>query len=282
MRLLTDALEAHWCAVLFLYVSSPSGGLRASQLSCRNSFRECGRSLAESWPVAHRADALWYHAPNICENVRVERASAGQAVVVASMEPAGYYPCLDNPAFMGMFDLEMSYRMRVRITPCTSLLLRLLAAKAGRALVQNMSTLSIPAVQCTSVSCRNTLPCDMHVGTSCTVVPMHGEPGASSSCSVPGVLQSQVPVPYLREDQIAAWEGAQAPFEARANASAFVQSNCNVPSGRNVIVANLMAFTDVEVNSYGRYSGLLWRQLHAYRANVPGNCTSSHRPVLSS
>ena len=69
--------------------------------------------------VTHRADALWYHAPNICENVRVERASAGQAVVVASMEPAGYYPCLDNPAFMGMFDLEMSYRMRVRITTCT-------------------------------------------------------------------------------------------------------------------------------------------------------------------
>ena len=33
------------------------------------------------------------------------------------MEPAGYYPCLDNPAFMGMFDLEMSYRMRARTTP---------------------------------------------------------------------------------------------------------------------------------------------------------------------
>ena len=87
---------------------------------------------------------------------------------------------------------------------------------------------------------------------------MHGEPSASCSHSAPGVLQSQVPVPYLREDQIAAWEGPQAPFEARANASAFVQSNCNVPSGRNVIVANLMAFTDLEINSYGRCGGLLW------------------------
>ena len=93
---------------------------------------------------------------------------------------------------------------------------------------------------------------------------------------MPGVLQSQVPVPYLREDQIAAWEGAQAPFEARANASAFVQSNCNVPSGRNVIVGNLMAFTDIEVNSYGRYGGLLWPSLHADRADVPRNSTSSH------
>ena len=73
-----------------------------------------------------------------------------------------------------------------------------------------------------------------------------------------GVLQSQIPVPYLREDQIAAWEAPQAPFEARANASAFVQSNCNVPSGRNAIVANLMAFPDMEVNSYGRCGRLLW------------------------
>ena len=53
--------------------------------------------------------------------MRVERASAGQAVVVASMEPAGYYPCLENPAFMGMFDLEMSYRMRARTTPVHTL-----------------------------------------------------------------------------------------------------------------------------------------------------------------
>ena len=91
--------------------------LRAGELPCRTFSRGCGKSLAESRPATHRADALWYHAPNICENVRVERASAGQAVVVASMEPAGYYPCLDNPAFMGMFDLEMSYRMRARTTP---------------------------------------------------------------------------------------------------------------------------------------------------------------------
>ena len=64
--------------------------------------------------------------------------------------------------------------------------------------------------------------------------------------------QSQIPVPYLRADQIAAWEGPLAPFEARKNASAFVQSNCNVPSGRNLIVAHLMAFPDLEVNSFGK------------------------------
>ena len=67
-----------------------------------------------------------------------------------------------------------------------------------------------------------------------------------------GRAQSQIPVPYLREDHIAAWEGHQAPFGARANAAAFVQSNCNVPSGRNLIVANLLAFADLEVNSYGK------------------------------
>jgi hypothetical protein len=67
-----------------------------------------------------------------------------------------------------------------------------------------------------------------------------------------GRAQSQIPVPYLREDQIAAWEGPQAPFGARANAAAFVQSNCNVPSGRNLIVSNLLAFPDLEVNSYGK------------------------------
>ncbi|KAK9826868.1 hypothetical protein WJX81_002023 [Elliptochloris bilobata] len=153
------------------------GGFERSFTDCpwRDRHIACDFVNATDPFVWVRADALWYHAPNICEGVQVERASPGQALVVASMEPAGYYPCLDNPAFMGLFDLEMSYRLR-----------------------------------------------------------------------------SQIPVPYLREDQIAAWEGLQAPFAARANASAFVQSNCNVPSGRNAIVANLMAFSDLEVNSYGR------------------------------
>jgi len=64
--------------------------------------------------AAPRADALWYHAPNICEHVQLDRATPGQMLVVASMEPAAYYPCLDNPAFMGLFDLEMSYRMQAR------------------------------------------------------------------------------------------------------------------------------------------------------------------------
>lgn len=48
--------------------------------------------------------------------MQLDRATAGQALVVASMEPAGYYPCLDNPAFMGLFDLEMSYRLQARLT----------------------------------------------------------------------------------------------------------------------------------------------------------------------
>lgn len=115
--------------------------LRISCRTCngRKSWSEPSTShslshwLAAPQSVTHRADALWYHAPNICENVRVERASAGQAVVVASMEPAGYYPCLDNPAFMGMFDLEMSYRMRARTTPCTCSFTDCLLAKPGRA-----------------------------------------------------------------------------------------------------------------------------------------------------
>ncbi len=47
--------------------------------------------------------------------MQLDRATAGQALVVASMEPAGYYPCLDNPAFMGLFDLEMSYRLQARL-----------------------------------------------------------------------------------------------------------------------------------------------------------------------
>ena len=49
--------------------------------------------------------------------MQLDRATAGQALVVASMEPAGYYPCLDNPAFMGLFDLEMSYRLQARLPP---------------------------------------------------------------------------------------------------------------------------------------------------------------------
>ncbi len=86
-------------------------------------FCACGCSVSTPGPceesagracAAPRADALWYHAPNICEHVQLDRASPGQMLVVASMEPAAYYPCLDNPAFMGLFDLEMSYRMQVR------------------------------------------------------------------------------------------------------------------------------------------------------------------------
>jgi len=76
-------------------------------------YREYEQSASNAC-AAPRADALWYHAPNICEHVQLDRASPGQMLVVASMEPAAYYPCLDNPAFMGLFDLEMSYRMQAR------------------------------------------------------------------------------------------------------------------------------------------------------------------------
>lgn len=61
----------------------------------------------------------------------------------------------------------------------------------------------------------------------------------------------------MRTDQLAAWgrpqgAGAGLGFAERAPAATFVQSNCKVPSGRTEIVANLMAFGDVAVHSYGK------------------------------
>ena len=35
---------------------------------------------------------------------------AGQLAVVMSMESSAYYRCLDDPAFMQQFDVEMTYR----------------------------------------------------------------------------------------------------------------------------------------------------------------------------
>ena len=91
----------------------PLGVTRAAVV---RAHQDCEQSASNAC-AAPRADALWYHAPNICEHVQLDRASPGQMLVVASMEPAAYYPCLDNPAFMGLFDLEMSYRMQARRAP---------------------------------------------------------------------------------------------------------------------------------------------------------------------
>ena len=39
------------------------------------------------------------------------KAKPNQLTVIASMESAGNYRCLDNPAFMSHFDMEMTYRL---------------------------------------------------------------------------------------------------------------------------------------------------------------------------
>ena len=69
--------------------------------------------------------------------------------------------------------------------------------------------------------------------------------------------QSQVPLSYLRVDQLAAFAAPQGGraglgFAERAAAAVFVQSNCKVPSGRTEIISNLMSFGDVAIHSYGK------------------------------
>ena len=72
-----------------------------------------------------------------------------------------------------------------------------------------------------------------------------------------GRVQSQVPLSYLRMDQLAAFAAPQRGrvglgFAERAAAAVFVQSNCKVPSGRTEIISNLMSFGDVAIHSYGK------------------------------
>lgn len=72
-----------------------------------------------------------------------------------------------------------------------------------------------------------------------------------------GRVQSQVPLSYLRVDQLAAFAAPQGGspglgFAERAAAAVFVQSNCKVPSGRTEIISNLMSFGDVAIHSYGK------------------------------
>ena len=61
--------------------------------------------------------------------------------------------------------------------------------------------------------------------------------------SKPGcTAQSQVPVPYLRIDQLQRWKDARPiPYEERLPAIAYIQSNCRAPhSPRQQIVKELM------------------------------------------
>ena len=60
------------------------------------------------------ADALWYHAPSACDT-RPDRVFPEQLAVVMSMESAVNYGCLDNPAYMSAFDVEMTYRLSSQI-----------------------------------------------------------------------------------------------------------------------------------------------------------------------
>jgi alpha-1,3-fucosyltransferase 10 len=69
-----------------------------------------------------RADAVVVHLPGIlaandpAELVRLRRiAPPGQVWVAESMESAALYPVLDDPDFMALFDLEMTYRQAADI-----------------------------------------------------------------------------------------------------------------------------------------------------------------------
>ena len=64
--------------------------------------------------AAGEADALWYHAPSSCGS-DPSRQKAGQLTVVMSMESSLNYPCLDDAAWMALFDIEMTYRLRSAI-----------------------------------------------------------------------------------------------------------------------------------------------------------------------
>lgn len=58
------------------------------------------------------ATAHWYHIPTLYSASYIEDTQhAGQKRIGFSMESAAYYPTLDDKKFMGMFDLEMSYRL---------------------------------------------------------------------------------------------------------------------------------------------------------------------------
>ena len=61
-----------------------------------------------------QADALWFHGPSIR---KLPRKKAGQKWIISSMESDSNYPFLKNPEAMGLFDLNMTYRLDSDI-PC--------------------------------------------------------------------------------------------------------------------------------------------------------------------
>ncbi len=72
---------------------------------------------------------------------------------------------------------------------------------------------------------------------------------------MPDLAQSQLPITYLRTDQMDAWmHDPVIPFEERLDAPVYVQSNCITPSRRDAIVGALMKFEDLGLKSYGRWA----------------------------
>ena len=66
--------------------------------------------------------------------------------------------------------------------------------------------------------------------------------------------QSQLPITYLRKDQMEAWmHDPPVPFEDRSDAPVYVQSNCITPSRRDVTISQLMKFADLGIKSFGRH-----------------------------
>ena len=148
------------------------------------------------------------------------KSTRKQLAVLLTMESAAYYPCFDDPMFMQPFDLEISYRREVQEIPI------LLVSMTYPCLHEVASLDMYPAdkLGCVQV-------CDDH-----------------SFCQ-----QAQLPISYLRKDQIDGWRhDALVPFEKRSDSPVYVQSNCKPQTKRDRIVRNLMTFPDLNVRSFGR------------------------------
>ncbi|CAL8464974.1 g4509 [Coccomyxa elongata] len=81
----------------------------------------CHYVVPRNDPRLHmRSDAVFYHGPNLCleyhnNGTRVVKSTRRQLAVLMTMESAAYYPCFDDPVFMGPFDLEISYRREAQL-----------------------------------------------------------------------------------------------------------------------------------------------------------------------
>jgi alpha-1,3-fucosyltransferase 10 len=85
--------------------------------------------------------------------------------------------------------------------------------------------------------------------------------------------QAQVPITYLRPDQVEAWgRDPLVPFEERSDSPVYVQSNCNAISGRDLIVHHIMQFRDLKVRSYGRCVGRPFRVRSFLLQSCQGGC----------